>query len=59
MAAKEEYYAPVNGGIVELAGGASVPPGSTIKLTEKEAEDPHNAELIKTGTLIKLKGGGK
>jgi hypothetical protein len=59
-----EFYAPLNGGIVDLANGASVPPGETVNLTAEDAKDEHNAALIKNNQLLamdskKKEGGDK
>lgn len=55
-----EYYAPINGSVVDLASGASVGPGETVKLSAKEEED--NNDKIEEGKLLlmeKPKGGDK
>ena len=54
-----EYYAPLNGGIVDLASGASVAPGETVKLSSEAVKD--NTDTIERGALleVKAKGGDK
>jgi hypothetical protein len=38
--------------IEDLADGSQVAPGEAVSLTQKAAEDPHNARLINEGILI-------
>jgi hypothetical protein len=54
--ASNEYYAPLNGGIVDLVSGASVAPGETVKLSSEAAKE--NADAIERGALLEIKKGG-
>ena len=51
-----EYYAPLNGGIVDLVSGASVAPGETVKLNTEQAKE--NADAVERGALLEVKKGG-
>lgn len=63
MASGTEYKC-ISDHAEDLSGGQIVAPGESVKLTEKEVEDPHNARLIEEGKLIPTKqesdkGGSK
>jgi hypothetical protein len=52
-----EYYLPAGNHVIDLADGRAVVPGNKVKLTNKQAEDPHNKAYIENGVLIKVEGG--
>ena len=54
--ATNEYYAPLNGGIVDLVSGASVAPGEIVKLSAEQAKE--NANAVERGALLEVKKGG-
>jgi len=54
--ATNEYYAPLNGSIVDLMSGASVAPGEIVKLNTEQVKE--NAAVIERGQLLEIKKGG-
>jgi hypothetical protein len=53
-----EYYLPHGNPPQETATGTPIIPGETVKITNKEAEDPHNKYLIDE-MLQKIEKGGE
>lgn len=38
--------------------GVFVAPGDFVKLTKEQLDDPHNADMVKSGVLVDLKAWG-